>query len=272
VHTYAYDPPDGGPRFNGRLQAHAMRIEDARAAGSAGSTCSLATTGFQLCTHRSAVHDFWDEAELQARAYPEAEALVRELTGATLARAFDHTLRRRAVGRPPLDGSGGSFAAVREPVGRVHLDYTPTSAPMRVAQVLGDAERAARVVAGGYLIVGLWRPTLEEPLRDAPLALADRRSVQAQDLVPNDLIYRERRGQTFAIRHNPAHSWHYFRGQRRDEVAVFLHYDGRRADDAGGNPHGLGATPHTGFEDPTTPAHATPRQSLEMRVLAWFER
>ena len=43
VRTYAYDPPDGGPRFDGRLQAYSMRIADGR---DLGTECSLASHGF----------------------------------------------------------------------------------------------------------------------------------------------------------------------------------------------------------------------------------
>ncbi|MBE7942276.1 hypothetical protein IM725_17025 [Ramlibacter aquaticus] len=128
LHTWSFDPPDGGPRFNGRLQAHEVALADGRLLD---QPRRLGPRGFSCVAHRSDVDDFWDEAALRGRHYPEAEALVRELTGARQAFVFDHTLRRRAAHRPPLDGLGGSFAAVREPVGRVHLDYTPVSGPAR---------------------------------------------------------------------------------------------------------------------------------------------
>ncbi|MFN0182742.1 MAG: CmcJ/NvfI family oxidoreductase [Aquabacterium sp.] len=262
LHTYGFDPPDGAPRFNGQLQAHAVTIHDARALG---ARASLAGTGFTLAAQRSAVRDFWNEDELLRLAYPEAEALVRELSGAVGARCFDRTRRRRAAHRPPLDGMGGSFAAVREPVGRVHADYTPRSGPQRVRQVLGDAA-AERVLRGRWAIYGLWRPLLDEPLRDAPLALADAASVPRADLVPNDLVYRERRGQTYAVLHRAEHRWYWFAQQCRDEVIVFVHYDSERGEAAI-----TCASPHTAFEDPAAPVDAPPRQSLELRVLAWFD-
>jgi hypothetical protein len=259
LHTYAFDPPGGAPRFNGRLVAHPMPIVDAR-----GDGHSLATSGFVLCPHRSEVRNFWDEPRLPCSAYPEAEALVRALTGAPHARVFDHTLRRRAPGRPPLDGVGGSFASVRTPVGRVHADYTPFSAPLRLRQVLGERDAAA-ALAGRWWIIGLWRPLLAQPVLDAPLALADARSVRRADLVPNHLIYPDRRGQTYAVLHSERHRWCWFPRQRRDEVAVFVHYDSERAESPC-----TGATPHTAFEDPATPADAPPRESLELRAFAWF--
>ncbi len=261
LHTYAYDPPDGAPRFNGRLVEQAMAVEDARAlAGGA----TLAVQGFQLVPQRAPGADPAEDAAFVRAAYPEAEALVRDLTGAPCARAFDHTLRQRAPHKPPLDGSGGSFAALREPVGRVHADYTPLSAPVRVRQVLGE-EGAARAARGRYLVVGLWRPLLEVPLEDAPLALADARSVVQEDLVPNDLVYRERRGQTYAVLHRAAHRWNWFPRQTRDEVTAFIHYDSATA-----LAPVTGAVPHTAFENPLAPADAPPRRSVEMRVLAWF--
>ena len=262
LRTYAYDPPDGAPRFNGTLVAHAMPIHDARGLDHGGGWQGM---GFMLVEHRSDVLDFHAERQLIATGYPEAEALVRQVTGAPHALVFDHTLRRRAAHRPPLDGLGGSFAAVREPVGRVHADYTPMSGPLRLKQALGEAV-ARRAMRGRYLIIGLWRPLLSEPLQDAPLALADARSVTRDHLMPNDLVYPERRGQTYAVRHDPAHRWYYFAGQTRDEVTVFVHYDSARALDAV-----TGACPHTAFEHPQTPAGATPRQSIELRALAWYE-
>jgi hypothetical protein len=262
LHTYAFDPPGGGPRFNGRLVERAVTVADAR---ELAGGCSLEGTGFVLRDAPSAVRDFWDEAQLRETAYPEAEALVKQLTGASHARVFDHTLRRRAPGRPPLDGVGGSFASVRTPVGRVHADYTPFSAPQRLRQVLGD-DAAAAVQRGRFLIIGLWRPLLREPLEDAPLALADARSVRREHLVPNDLIYPGRRGQTYAVLHDPQHRWCWFPRQRRDEVAAFVHYDSARSESAC-----TGASPHTAFENPAAPADAAPRESLEMRAFAWFD-
>jgi hypothetical protein len=263
LHTYAFDPPGGGPRFNGQLVERTMTIADAREFGN--GECSLARTGFELCDAPSAVRDFWDEAELRETAYLEAEALVKQLTGASRARVFDHTLRRRAPGKPPLDGVGGSFASVRTPVGRVHADYTPRSAPQRLRQVLGD-EAAAAVLRGRFFIIGLWRSLLDGPLEDAPLALADARSVRRDHLVPNDLIYADRRGQTYAVLHDPLHRWCWFPRQQRDEVAAFVHYDSARAET-----ECTGASPHTAFENPAAPADTAPRESLEMRAFAWFD-
>lgn len=262
--TYTYDPPAGLPRFNGRLEPHRMTIRDARPIRAG---LSLDAQGFVLVDHTSTVRDFWDEDELRAVHYAEAERLVCKASGARHALVFDHTLRRRASGRPPLDGNGGSFAAVREPVGRVHADFTPRSACDRLRLLLGAAEAADRLRCR-FAIVGLWRPTIPQPLLDAPLAVCDARSVGANDMVANEVIYRDRRGETCIGIHSPKHRWFFFPAQRRDEVIVFKNFDS-----AAGNASTAGiagVVPHTAFDDPSAPADAPRRESIELRAFAFF--
>lgn len=251
--TYAYDPPDGGPRFNGRLRSHAMTIRNARTLDSAPR---FETHGF-ACLHRpTAVTDLWDDTQVRATYYAEAAEWIADLLQASQVIVFDHTCRRRADGRPPLDGVGGSFGSVRAPVGRVHADFTPRSAPTRIATLLGLPPDTP---LPPYRIVGLWRPITRAPLQDAPLALAAADSVQHADLIPNAIVYPERRGETYAVLHSERHRWHYYPGMQQDEALLFLHYDRRHPQ--------AGTVPHTAFEDPSTPADATPRESIELRAL-----
>ena len=50
---------------------------------------------------------------------------------------------------------------------------------------------------------------------------------------------------------------------RRDEAIVFKVFDSEKDGRAR-------FTPHTSFDDPSTPAGAAPRQSIEARTLAFF--
>lgn len=254
VRTFTFDPPDGAARFNGRLAGHAVEVHDARP-GRAG--LSLEREGFVLADQRCTLRDDPGDAALRS-AYAEAEALLRDLTGACEARVFDHTLRRRQPHKPPLDGAGGSFAAVREPVGRVHADYTPWSAPVRLQAVLGEAARER--LQGRWAVVGLWRPLNDAPLHDAPLAVADARSVAPGDLVTNELVYPDRRGETYIGRHNPGLRWWWFPQQTRDEVIVFKNFDSATGQ----------VVPHTAFDDPDAPADAPPRRSIELRAFVFY--
>ena len=65
------------------------------------------------------------------------------------------------------------------------------------------------------------------------------------------------------MKHNPNHHWFYFPQMRRDEALVFKVYDSV-------NDGRARFTAHSAFVDPTTPAGAPPRQSIEIRTFAFF--
>ncbi len=175
-----------------------MSIRNARPF--AGSL-SLDHEGFDLIEHRSATRDFYDDDQIKQIYYPEAERALKNATGADRIFIFDHTVRRRVRGAE--DRRGGP----RQPVARVHVDHTARSGPQRVRDLLGDD--AEELLRGRVQIINVWRP-IRGPLRDAPLAVCDARSVRAEDLVPSDLVYPNRTGETYAVTYNPAHRWFYF--------------------------------------------------------------
>jgi hypothetical protein len=143
----------------------------------------------------------------------------------------------------------------------VHVDHTDRSGPQRVRDLLGgDAEELLR---GRSQVINLWRPILNEPLRDAPLAVCDSRTLAMDDLVPSDLVYRERVGETYSVKYSPAHEWYYAPEMRRDEALLLKIADTKKDISAR-------FMPHTSFTDPTTPADAEPRQSIELRTLVFY--
>ena len=106
-------------------------------------------------------------------------------------------------------------------------------------------------------VINLWRP-IRGPVLDAPLAMADGRTVDPDDLVASDLIYPNRKGETYSVRYNPAHRWYYVPRMTADEALLLKCYD---SSTDGRTRFG----PHTAFIDPTTPAGAAPRESIEVR-------
>jgi len=248
---YTYDPEPGVPRSNTAHEAQRVRIHDMRPIQ---SQISLDREGFALLEQRSAVQDFWDEDEIRRVYYPEAEQLIASATGASRVFIFDHTLRRRIPG--VIDRSRD---APRQPATYVHVDHTGKSGPQRVRDLLGgDAEKLLR---GRVQVINLWRP-IRGPLRDAPLAVCDASTVAAGDLVPSDLVYRDRLGEIYSVTFNPAHRWFYAPYMRPDEALLLkcydTHTDGRAR-----------FVPHTSFTDPTTPPDAPPRESIELRTLVF---
>ena len=121
--------------------------------------------------------------------------------------------------------------------------------------------QAEDLLKGRVQIINLWRP-IRGPLRDAPLAVCDARSVAARDLVPSDLVYRDRVGETYAVTHNPDHRWFYVPEMQPDEALLLKCFDS--ATDGRAR-----FMPHTAFEDPTAPANIPPRESIELRTMVF---
>jgi hypothetical protein len=250
-HSYTYDPPAGEARSNIANEAHVVPVYDARVAA---PEATLDREGFAVLRHRTAVRDFYDEDEVRRVYYPETAQAIAAATGAERVFVFDHTVRRRVPGAE--DRAAG---APRQPVPRVHVDQTETSGPQRVRDLLG--EEAEALLKGRVQVINLWRP-IRGPLRDAPLAVADARTVHPDDLVPSDLIYRDRVGETYSVKYDPAQRWFYVPEMQRDEALLLKCYDS--ATDGRAR-----FAPHTAFEDPTAPADVLPRESIEMRALVF---
>ena len=226
-------------RSSGMEERHRVDIADGREA----RDLALDGNGFVLVEHRTAMHDFFDAAELKRVYYPEVQRVV----------VFDHTLRSG-------DEAEREAKLVREPVLSAHNDYTEWSGPQRVRDLMGA--EAERLLERRFAIIQVWR-AIADPIRSNPLAMADARSVDPQDLLVAERRYPNRVGQTYRLKYNPAHRWFYFPQMKRDEAIVFKVYDSAKDGRAR-------FTPHTSFQDPATPPGAPPRQSIEARSLAFF--
>jgi hypothetical protein len=181
------------------------------------------------------------------------EALVKAETGAKRVVVFDHTLRT-------ADEDDRQARKLREVVQRVHNDYTEWSGQQRVRDLLPDEAEA--LLTRRFAIVQVWRP-IRHPVETFPLAICDARSVAPDDLVVSERRYPNRVGQTYAVTYNPDHRWYWFPLMRREEALVFKVYDSLQDGRAR-------FTAHTAFDDPTAPAGARPRESIEIRTLAFF--
>jgi hypothetical protein len=215
---------------------------------------TLDEEGFGLVQHASGVRNFYDDKEVRGVYYREAESLLQKLTGADRVYVFDHTVRRRLPGSEDRRND-----APRQPVPRVHVDHTEKSGPQRVRDLLPD--EAEQLLCGRVQIINLWRP-IRGPLRDAPLAVCDAQTVKPEQLVASDLVYPDRIGETYSVTFDPEHRWFYVPEMRTDEVLVLKCYDSK----TDGRSR---FAPHTAFTDPTTPADAPPRESIELRTLVF---
>ncbi len=251
--TYAYDPPPGEPKSTNLPEPHAVPIFNGRPLARG---LSLDREGFALVKHPTIVRNFYDENEIRRVYYPAAEAFLRARLGADRVVLFDHTVRRRVEGAADIRGAGP-----RQPATRVHVDQTEASGANRVREHCPD--KADELLKGRVQVINLWRP-IRGPVRDAPLAMCDGTTVEKGDLVAADLIYPNRRGETYSVKYNPNHRWFYFPEMTADEALLLKCYDS-----AGDGRTRFG--PHTAFTDPTTPADSAPRESIELRALVFHK-
>src|SRR3954463_13082897 len=237
-------------RMVGKIELKPMQVDNGRLHM---SKLSLDGNGFTLMRHKTKVKDFFDKQELESVYYPEVEELIKQASGATRVVIFDHTLR---------SGDEGEREAklVREPVLSAHNDYTEWSGPQRVREVMGS--EAEESLKRRFAIIQVWR-AINQPIVSNPLAMADARSVAAEDLLIAERRYPNRVGQTYRLKYSARHRWFYFPEMRREEAIVFKVYDSEKDGRAR-------FTPHTSFDDPSTPPGAAPRQSIEARALAFF--
>jgi hypothetical protein len=213
----------------------------------------LEQDGFRFVRHDTKIKDFFDEEEVRRVYYPEMEALIKAESGASRVVVFDHTLRT-------ANDELRQAQKIREVVRRVHNDYTEWSAPQRVRDLLPD--EADALLRRRFAIVQVWRP-IRHPVETFPLAICDARTLSDDDLIVSERRYPNRIGQTYAIRYNPAHRWYWFPRMRREEALVFKVYDSLRDGRARW-------TAHTAFDEPSSPRNARPRESIEIRTLAFF--
>src|SRR6185312_15250763 len=197
--------------------------------------------------------DFYDEDEIRRVYYPEMEALIKTESGAARVHVFDHTLRT-------ADDETREAKKIREVVRRVHNDYTEWSGPQRVRDLLPN--EAEELLKRRFAIIQVWRP-IRYPVETYPLAIADARTVSFDDFVISERRYPNRIGQTYVVTYNPRHKWYWLPLMRRDEALVFKVYDSDKSGRARW-------TAHTAFTDPTSPPNARPRESIEIRTLAFF--
>jgi hypothetical protein len=213
----------------------------------------LETNGFRFVDHDTKVKDFYDEDEIKRIYYPEMVELIKAESGAKRVVVFDHTLRT-------ADKAMREAKQLRETVSRVHNDYTEWSAPQRVRDILPD--EADDLLKRRFAIVQAWRP-IRYPVETNPLAMADARTLSPDDMIVSERRAADRVGQTYAIKYSPDHKWFWFPHMRREEAYVFKVFDSLKDGRARW-------TAHTAFDDPTSPPHARPRESIEIRTMAFF--
>ncbi|GAA5842383.1 hypothetical protein JCM11251_004212 [Rhodosporidiobolus azoricus] len=199
--------------------------------------------------------------------YKEMEQLLLStLPGSTRVHVFNSTIRKKKHDAP--SASSARTPENTGPVSRAHNDNTPTTGARRVFLEMG--EEAEDLSQRRCQIVNVWRP-LSYPAQDCPLAYMDYRTLSPADLRATDLILParsnegNRKGENYSVLHNPQQKWYFLSDQTPSECVVFKIYDSHPS-----SPSAATLTPHSAFVNPTAPADAKPRQSIEIRALVFY--
>lgn len=245
----------------GRYEAHTVPIRNGRPIQ---DTFRTDIHGFEISSHRSAVSEFTDKAEVDAVYTPEVIEFVKERTGADEVVSRGAVLRRSAA---PAEHASQPQAAL------VHIDYGPEGAAMTAPRVY-EEHFPDRPGYSRALAASVWR-VFSPPPQDWPLALCDFRSLRDDEGLPNQLYFVDRLpDDPFAgvdeskiitsgseFHHNPDHEWWYFPDMTRDEVLFFVFHDSDHS-----RPWRV---LHSAFRDPTVET-SVPRHSIEVRTFAFF--
>jgi hypothetical protein len=215
---------------------------------------ALDRNGFAVARGPSATPSIADPQQRMDAFAREAIDLVTGLTGAAKVIAFGGMYRSDSP--ESADGNLPAFGAHVDYGARTVRDFTFDHLP---------AEEAERRLAGRHMLINVWRPL--KTVERAPLALCDASTVSRDDLFPSEVVgglgdARRRSLFGFNLAYNPKHRWTWLPRMQPDEAFVFRLFDS--------NPHAVQFTGHTAITDPTAAPDAAPRESLEIRTIAFL--
>ncbi len=215
---------------------------------------SFERNGFVLVDEPTDVADFTDKAEL-GRYSRQTEALVARLTRAAKVVSFGAVIRTNATGTHGHN----------QPAFGAHVDYGARTVADFTRDLLPPDEAEQRL-AGRHMLINVWRPiTMVE---SAPLAVCDASTVRREDLFDSEVVgglgdYNRRSLWGFNLAYRPDHRWYWVPRMQPWEALAFKLFDS----DAGQVQH----TAHSAFQDPGAPPDAAPRQSVELRTIAYLD-
>ena len=252
IYTASQGGADAALHIGAEFENREVLIRNARLLD---PVATLDIQGFCLHSHETGIEDFYGLELFQPTYDDEITELVLSATDGVEAMVFDHTLRsdsREIRGQQ----------ITREPASVVHNDYTDASADMRLRDLV-SAEEAQRRLQHRFCIINVWR-SIRGPVLTSPLACCDATTIDVTDLVASERRAKERTGELQLVSWNPAHRWYYYPEMQRNEVLLIKTFDSSK--------NGLARRSiHTAFTNPLAPRDAPARESIESRLLVFFD-
>lgn len=259
AHIRVYPPSSGKKMDAPRRERHDVSVYDIRPVV---HELRLDVAGFSLERAPTRFADFFDADAVRRDYYPDVIEVLKKHVGALEVFVFDHNVRSKQRASAGQDG-------VREPVDGAHNDYTLSSGPRRIREVLED-NYALHLSQHRAALINVWRP-IRGPVQDHPLAICDARTTSIHDFIPtaiehyseDNLTTPSLTGEVYSFSHSEQHRWFYASDMQPDEV-LFL-----KCFDSASDGRAL-FTGHTGFKNPACPEDFLPRESIEARTVVVY--
>lgn len=213
---------------------------------------ALERNGFVVLDEPSGIADYTDKAQLD-RYCRDTEALVQRLTGAQKVVSFGPVIRTNATGTHGHN----------QPAFGAHVDYGAVTVADYTRDLL-PPEEAEQRLQGRHMLINVWRPIAM--VESAPFAVADASTVHRADLFQSEVrgglggVGRSLWG--FNLAYTPDHKWYWVPHMQPWEVLAFKLFDS--------DADAVQFTAHSAFDDPNAPPDAAPRQSIELRTIAYM--
>ena len=228
------------------------RTVDILDAWSQQPTLSVDKQGFELHEFKSDFKDFDQDILIKQIFYQQATDFIKLHTGAKQVTALTHTIRKRQPAN--LKNQREIF---RPAVLLVHSDYTETSGPLKLKFLLPELLSQGRVA-----FYNVWKP-LYNRVEELPLAMCDATSYGINDVCSVNITNQDPMHDFYVMQHSPDHKWMYFPSMDADHALILKMYDS----DVDKSCRFL---MHSAFEHPNTPTDALKRESIEVRIIAFF--
>ena len=231
-----------------------VTIHDARTTEGLG----MNTSGFELFEHKTNTKDFYDFKEVKEVYYKEIQDFMLSVTNADFIIMIPkHVVRNEATGQE-------AAVKIKKAHRLVHNDYTTKFWDEKLKPKFEEyntfPERAQAF--------NIWR-RFDPDGMNVPFAVCDKRSITTEELIPTDLMQYhqnqeedEKEVEIYQSSYNEDHKWYYYPKMTKDEILVFKTYDSEEVP--------FVPTLHSGFDDLSTAEGYSPRESIEVRVIAYY--
>ena len=165
------------------------------------------------------------------------------------------------------------------PASYIHIDQTPACALQVLQDSFDTSSRLGRHAlenGGRWGIVNVWRPI--SPIKRDPLAVCDARSIDDENLLPIRILQPPKdrptqyatttKGEYMEIyyaRYSEGQQWYFVSEMDKDEVLLIKCFDSTT------NPKTAKRCPHSAFEWRDKLDSGSPRESIEIRCLVFWE-